>query len=415
MDFINIENNIIDTITDVKIKDFVLNSILNKKEYDVYQYLTNNPKYFKDDFLNTIENIDIKFKEDNKETAYLYFKSNVVEVSLNGITVIDYLDLNGFVWKKQIIDYEYIETDWSDCIYNQFIAKVSNAEQDRYNSIVSVIGYLLHSYKTSANNKAVIINDETISDNPNGGSGKGLFCSALKYVKKVDTIDGKQFDFNKNFAYQTLNADTQVLVFDDVEKSFNFESLFSVITEGITIEKKNKDAIKIPVSRSPKIVITTNYTIGGVGGSFDRRKFEIEFSSYFNANHTPEQEFGELLFDGWNRKEWGMFYSFMINCLQYYMKYGLIKYEHKNLELRKLYKETSQEFIEFIEDYGIMIGERINKSELFNKFIEEYKDYNKWLKQKRFKIWLDTFANYKGYVTEHGNSLDGRWIIFNNK
>ena len=71
----------------------------------------------------------------------------------------------------------------------------------------------------------------------------------------VSPIDGKQFDFNKNFAYQTLNADTQVLVFDDVEKSFNFESLFSIITEGITIEKKNKDAIKIPVSRSPKICL----------------------------------------------------------------------------------------------------------------------------------------------------------------
>ena len=110
-------------------------------------------------------------------------------------------------------------------------------------------------------------------------------------MKKTDFIDGKQFDFKKNLAYQTLNADTQILVFDDVEKNFNFESLFSIITEGITIEKKNKDAIKIPVQRSPKIVITTNYTIGGVGGSFDRRKFEVEFSSYFNAIYTPELEF----------------------------------------------------------------------------------------------------------------------------
>jgi hypothetical protein len=242
-----------------------------------------------------------------------------------------------------------------------------------------------------------------------------LFCNALKFVKKVDTIDGKQFDFNKNFAYQTLNADTQVLVFDDVEKSFNFESLFSIITEGITIEKKNKDAIKIPVSRSPKIVITTNYTIGGVGGSFDRRKFEIEFSSYFNATHTPEQEFGGLLFDGWDDNEWNMFYSFMISCLRYYMENGLVKYEHKNLELRKLYKETATEFIEFMDDAMLIIGERVNKTDLFNRFITEYKDFNKWLKQKRFKIWLDTYANYKNYTTEHGTSLDGRWVMFKNK
>jgi hypothetical protein len=412
---IRIENNIIDTVNEVKIKDFVLSFLLKQKEYDVYQYMTNLPKYFKEDFLNTIDIIDIRFKEDTKDNAYLYFKSNVVEVSLTGIKIIDYIDLDGFVWKKQIIDREYKESIFEDCVYNKFISLVADCEQVRYDTIVSVIGYLLHSHKTSANNKAIIINDETISDNPNGGSGKGLFCNALKFVKKVDTIDGKQFDFNKNFAYQTLNADTQVLVFDDVEKSFNFESLFSIITEGITIEKKNKDAIKIPVSRSPKIVITTNYTIGGVGGSFDRRKFEIEFSSYFNATHTPEQEFGGLLFDGWDDNEWNMFYSFMISCLRYYMENGLVKYEHKNLELRKLYKETATEFIEFMDDAMLIIGERVNKTDLFNRFITEYKDFNKWLKQKRFKIWLDTYANYKNYTTEHGTSLDGRWVMFKNK
>jgi hypothetical protein len=412
---IRIENNIIDTVNEVKIKDFVLSFLLKQKEYDVYQYMTNLPKYFKEDFLNTIDIIDIRFKEDTKDNAYLYFKSNVVEVSLTGIKIIDYIDLDGFVWKKQIIDREYKESIFEDCVYNKFISLVADCEQVRYNTIISVIGYLLHSHKTSANNKAIIINDETISDNPNGGSGKGLFCNALKYVKKVDTIDGKQFDFNKNFAYQTLNADTQVLVFDDVEKSFNFESLFSIITEGITIEKKNKDAIKIPVSRSPKIVITTNYTIGGVGGSFDRRKFEIEFSSYFNASHTPEQEFGGLLFDGWDDNEWNMFYSFMISCLRYYMENGLVKYEHKNLELRKLYKETATEFIEFMDDAMLIPGERINKTDLFNRFVTEYKDFNKWLKQKRFKIWIDTYANYKNYNTEHGTSLDGRWVMFTNK
>ena len=412
---IRIENNIIDTVNEVKIKDFVLSFLLKQKEYDVYQYMTNLPKYFKEDFLNTIDIIDIRFKEDTKDNAYLYFKSNVVEVSLTGIKIIDYIDLDGFVWKKQIIDREYNDCFFEDCVYNKFISLVADCEQVRYDTIISVIGYLLHSHKTSANNKAIIINDETISDNPNGGSGKGLFCNALKFVKKVDTIDGKQFDFNKNFAYQTLNADTQVLVFDDVEKSFNFESLFSIITEGITIEKKNKDAIKIPVSRSPKIVITTNYTIGGVGGSFDRRKFEIEFSSYFNANHTPEQEFGGLLFDGWDDKEWNMFYSFMISCLRYYMENGLVKYEHKNLELRKLYKETATEFIEFMDDAMLIPGERINKTDLFNRFITEYKDFNKWLKQKRFKIWIDTYANYKNYNTEHGTSLDGRWVMFKNK
>ena len=73
-------------------------------------------------------------------------------------------------------------------------------------------------------------------------------------LKKNIVINGKEFSFEKSFAYQLVSADTQVLTFDDVRKNFPFENLFSVITEGITLEKKNKDAIKIPYEESPKVV-----------------------------------------------------------------------------------------------------------------------------------------------------------------
>jgi hypothetical protein len=126
----------------------------------------------------------------------------------------------------------------------------------------------------------VILNDEKISDNPEGGTGKGIFMNALGKMKKLVVIDGKAFDFSKSFPYQLVSADTQVLCFDDVIKRFNFERLFSVITEGLTLEKKNKDAIKIPFSKSPKIAITTNYAIKGTGNSFARRKWELEFHQY---------------------------------------------------------------------------------------------------------------------------------------
>ena len=109
------------------------------------------------------------------------------------------------------------------------------------------------------------------------------------------------------FPYQTVSTDTQILVFDDVKKNFSFESLFSLITEGITLEYKGQDAIKLPVQQSPKILITTNYTVGGVGGSFERRKFEIELAGHFNSSHTPLDEFGHLLFDDWHTDEWNKF------------------------------------------------------------------------------------------------------------
>ena len=101
-------------------------------------------------------------------------------------------------------------------------------------------------------------------------------------MKKVVVIDGKSFNFERSFAYQLVSADTQILCFDDVSKHFNFERLFSVVTEGLTLEKKNKDAIKIPFSKSPKIAITTNYAIKGAGNSFARRKWELELHQHYS-------------------------------------------------------------------------------------------------------------------------------------
>ena len=270
----------------------------------------------------------------------------------------------------------------------------------------------MHSYKTSSNNKAVILNDETISENPNGGSGKGIFWNALSKVKRVADINGKSFSFEKSFPYQTVSADTQILVFDDVQKNFKFENLFSVITEGITLEKKNKDAIKIPVSKSPKIIITTNYTLGGVGGSFERRKFELEFSSYFSSKHTPLNEFGKMLFDEWGNDEWLKFYNYMLTCLQMYLINGLISYEYVNLEVRKFIKETSFEFYEWANNDTLKKDERLNKSMVFNTFLEDYPDFKKFnLSQKRFWMWVEKYCDFnKIEFTKGQDSMGLRYI-----
>jgi hypothetical protein len=269
----------------------------------------------------------------------------------------------------------------------------------------------MHSYKTSASNKAIIFNDETISENPNGGSGKGLFWNALAKLKKVASIDGKTFEFTKGFPYQTVSTDTQLLVFDDVKKNFNFENLFSLITEGITLEYKGQDAIKIPVNKSPKIIITTNYTIGGVGGSFERRKFEVEMSNYFGHTRSPLDEFGHMLFDDWNDNEWVIFDNFMIQCCQYYLKYGLVSHEFTNLDVRKFIKETCFEFYDWSNDGNLPLNVRLYKDELHEAFTNEYTDYAK-LSKKKFSQWLSIFGHYHGYKIDENKTNNRRWIEF---
>jgi len=412
--FIKKEQNLLEETNDKRIKDFVLTEILNRENigFGPYDFMAGSTGFFKSDFLSMLATTNINLKEDNKDECFIYYKNCVVKVTKDSVEEIDYIDVDGYVWRRQIIDREFKKFDHHSAVFRTFLWLTSGKNVQKYNSFKSVIGYLLHSYKTSANNKAIIFNDETISENPNGGSGKGLFWNALSHMKKVTPLDGKSFEFSKSFPYQTVSTDTQILVFDDVKKNFSFESLFSLITEGITLEYKGQDAIKIPVSKSPKILITTNYTIGGIGGSFERRKFEVEMSDYFSYKHTPVDEFGHMLFDDWDSDEWHRFDNFMINCEQYYLQNGLVKHDFHNLEVRKFIKETSFEFYEWSkEDGNIRFNIRCPKSSLFESFLAEYPDFRVFkLSQKRFKMWMEQFAKYYGYTYKDGNTNGERWF-----
>jgi len=413
--FVKIEENKVEIISPDKIKDIVLEDLFSREGIGMrpFELMAESTKYFKENYLSILSTIDVALKADTENECFLYYNDNVIRVTQNSIDTINYLDIDGYVWKNQIIDRNFKQIEDDACDFKKFIWLVSGEETIRYNSIRSVIGYMLHSYKTPANNKCIILNDEVISDNPNGGSGKGVFCQGIGAIKKVTTIDGKQFDFNKSFAYQTVSADTQNLVFDDVKKNFAFENLFSLITEGITIEKKNQDAVKIPVMKSPKILITTNYTIGGVGGSFERRKFEVEFSSFFGSHNTPLDVFGHMLFDDWSKDEWNSFDNFMINCLQFYLKEGLIAGVYKNLATRKFIKDTSSEFYDWVNDENspLPANIKINRSEKFKELTEEYPDLKKWLSQKKFVQWIASYAEFHKLEYISGKTNGERWSL----
>lgn len=418
--FVHKNQNMLEETDEKRIKDFTLKYIQNKPDigYAPFDLMAGNTGYFKFDFLSMIDTINVNLKKDDKDNCYLYYKNCIVNVTKDNINTIDYLDVDSYIWKKQIIDREYNPFDHHKSEFRKFVWLIAGQNIERYNSFKSVIGYLLHSYKTGAKNKAIIFNDETISDNPNGRSGKGLFCGSLKHMKKVATIDGKQFDFKKSFPYQTVQTDTQLLLFDDVKKNFDFESLFSVITEGITLEYKNQNPIQVAVEDSPKILITTNYTIGGVGGSHEARKHEVELSSYFNSRHTPDMEFGHMLFSDWDGDEWSRFDNYMIQCVQFYLKNGLIACPSKNLEIRKFIKETSSEFYEWVYDKNdfdqpnIELNKKMSKTALYENFKTEHKDFEKWLKAKTFTKWLSLYADFKGYDMEEARDSTMRYVLF---
>jgi len=425
--FVKVTNNLIDHTSEKEIKDFVLEHLLDIEDVSIYNYFADNTRFFKEEFLSLLSTIDIYFIEDTKDSAYLYYLNCAVKITKDDVTPIDYLDLGGYVWKDHVIDRNFYMCGHESSDFRKFIWNINGKDEQRVASMESTIGFLMHGYKNLSFCPAVILNDEVISDNPEGGTGKGLLMSALSKMKKLVVIDGKSFAFERSFAYQLVSADTQILCFDDVRKHFDFERLFSVVTEGLTLEKKNKDAIKIPFSKSPKIAITTNYAIKGAGNSFARRKWELELHQYYTKEFTPLDEFGKLMFGDWNDDDWCEFDNYMIGCLTNYLRTGLVKSKFVNLKIRQLSAETCHEFIEWCglvdnneRNVALQTDTRLYKNELYSNFIDEYPDYGPrgrmTISRTKFYKWLIAYAIYKeGTMPEEDRDQQGRWIIIRSK
>lgn len=408
--WVYIRSNIVVETSTERIKDFILDYLLGSKKVDVWNYVVNYQNMFAENFLNLLGSIDLTILKDKSDTSYLAFKNGILEVKKGGTKLIGYIDVDAYVWESHIIQRDFKRIDNDDNDYKKFVYNISNG---RPLAIECAIGYLLCNFKNKVNNKAIILNDEVITDNPEGGTGKGVLVQGLRQIRKVSILDGKTFDDKKSFPYQTVSPETSILVFDDVKKNFDFESKFSIVTEGLTLERKGKDAIKLPVEDSPKMVISTNYAIRGEGNSHDRRRHEIEISQYYGKHRTPFDDFGRQLFDDWDDAEWSRFDNYMVNCMIKYFENGLIGQESGNKEKRRFIATTSMEFYEWMEDMlNFPFNTRVLKKVAYDNFVDEYQDYKR-LSRKRFHIWVEKYASYKGFEFKQGRdeNIGGRYFL----
>jgi hypothetical protein len=423
---IRIIDNIVVEVGKKDLKDELLNYILAEwpGRKDIHQYaLKNIAKAVFDEFIETFDAKHVEFRKDRPDAMQLYFQNCIVKITATGVTTHEYKTLNGYIWESQILPREYEKSEISpDGDWCRFVSNICKGDQARVNAMCSSLGFYLHNYKSAAYCPAIILNDEVISDNPEGGTGKGLFFRAISYYVKTFRIDGKIFSFDKTFLYQGVSPDTKLIFFDDVKKNFDFERLFSVITEGITTEKKGKDEVYIDFDDSPKIGVSTNYTLKGTGNSHDRRKHELEITQYYTKKFRPDQEFKRMMFTGWNKAngQWVQFDNYMIMCAQLHLAKGLIEQDFVNLPEKKLIAQTNSDFIKFIRSKKLdfAVNTSIIKYELIRDFMDEYEDYiipSKFFSKHLFTKWLTIYADNQGFII--GDYSDGtvRYYTFKPK
>lgn len=433
--FIKIFDNVASVTTPSRIKSFIQNDLEQTLDNDTTcEELLNQlvcGKFATVEKLEYLRESEFTFQRDTHNASFIFLQNGFIrahkEYGRVSANFHNYSELCGIIWqrwqkphtwftfdKKAISTEHTIHPDRPQHThkqgagqFEQFVDHICYCDPDRIKALHSAIGYLLHAYKAPSISKAIVFCDEKISDYPSGGTGKSLLAQAMAQVRTMASEDGKRFDSSNRFCFQNVNTDTQIVVLDDITKNFDFESLFHLITGDFEYEPKGQAKVKIPYSVSPKILLTTNFTVLGHGSSFKRRIAEYEIASWYTESYTPIHDFGGEFFTQWSEQQWVLFYAFMSRCIQTYLKNGLIVPEPKNLNYRKLLQKTNADFIEYMNDKYFkdgqlneyVVNQIVTKRQLYLEFCDQYTDWgvarnNGTFSQQLFGRWLSAFAMF---------------------
>lgn len=414
--FIRVVNGIVEVASVVEMKKFtedyidtIYESPFNEKLKQAIQ--AQSDKLFSKGTLEFLPFISLNLLKHTPTEAYYPFKNGILRITADEKSLIPYNKIHMHVWRSHIIDFNYNELEeieWQNTDFFRFISKICNEEPERIVFAGSVIGYLLHTYKDKSRPYAVILAEETENEENGGGTGKGIFFRAISKIINTIVVDGKSFKHDKPFLFQRADIDTQLVVIDDCRKSIDFQGFYSHISEGLTIEKKNRDEIHIPYDRAPKFLFSTNYTINIDGNHGRRRALVVEFSNFFNDSNTPLSFFGHMLFDGWDERQWNEFYSVIALFVQNYLMDGVVQNTSSvSIKRKEVINRFGKEFLEFWDDIAKPSG-WIVLNDMYAAFLlqndMEKKDYS----SRRFSSALDHSAKLFRYKIEvKKNSQNG--------
>jgi len=270
------------------------------------------------------------------ENGFFYFD----EVDTMEIKRKEYSEVNGFFaphpmqkrqfqYTNEIGDYELFIQRISTGVKDY--SETTDEDKQTITAFHSMIGYLCHNFKIKDTTQAIILTDEGANDETrNGGRGKSLVGDGVKQVTKTLQKGGDEFRGDYIHNYADLEKSSNVYFIDDVPAKFNYNDLYTQITQGINVQPKGKQAVQIEFEDTPKFLVTSNWIVRSEDNdsSTHRRFTEYKVKPYYNIKNRPRDEFGKLFFDDWDGVEWNKYYSFIFRCVNVYLKHGIIKIKY---------------------------------------------------------------------------------------
>ena len=369
---------------------------------------------FNKNFFELLPVLETEMYKDDSETAYLHFENGTIKITKEKSELISFdVARDKCVWESQIIPRPISDNAKTKSMFEAFMENVTNKDEKRLLALRTGAGYLLHHYHKQSGGQMVVLYDEQITDieNPQGGTGKGLFVNGLKQMRKTVKIDGKKFGGKDKFDFQEVNSDTQILWIDDASKKLDIDRFNSITTDGFNVERKYKDSMIIPAEYAPKIVIASNIILDCTGSTRIRRQFIVELAPYYSSKITVGNEEPIVAEHGcrffseqWTDEEWNTFYWYMIGSIQLYLKEGLKNVSAINRIENRGKQILGEEFFYWAQDQSFEAGEIYETKALFTDYKEAFDANNESFKQRTFSNLL------KKYFALYNQSVEFRSV-----
>ena len=351
--------------------------------------------------------------KDKQDVAYVRFANGVVEITKSDITClpVDTLKDKGLVWETELLSHNITLQNKLEPpgIFEKFVINAFKREkvegksfgadfeenfeldEDQYRGYRESFGYLIHNHKKVDSLKCIIyIDSEGTFKQPEGRNGKTLLLKGLDHYKNTLELSGKKWSEDDKFQFSSVTPQTKFVLINDLKEDFKFDTLFNVITDDMEIEGKGTNKTHIPKELSPKIAVSTNEVISGVGSSYSGRQHVVEFGNYWNRVNklqesiSDKKHLGKMIYKaGFNESDWDSFYNYGFRCVQEFLKNGLTEATNASYKKKSLIREIEGssgdgELVEWIDDWikntrlqnNHNQGNGISKQELYKIFIE---------------------------------------------
>jgi len=459
--FIHINHPTVRTVEPFEIRDYVTDFTKVSANEDVLEMIyKGGVQYLGPDKLSNLVFNKPVFEEPTREYQRLYFRERCWEVRPNEVKELDYTAVPYNIWDDQKHDFPatlnckpnkdpeiriyqpLIEVDLIDdtrftfklspegkrCQFLQFLINTSNFTWRKEKQIaagetgitvdpdelhentlhliskLAAMGYMALSAKDRSVSRAVVAMDGKQSEvgQSNGRTGKSILGEAQKHINPTLYIDGKKKEIESDpFIWDGMTEKTKCIFVDDVRTNFSLEFLFANITGDWNVNCKGGKRFTIPFNQSGKIYLTTNHALNGRGSSFLDRQYIIAFGDFYNDEHKPKDDFGGLFFDDWDFDQWNLFWNLLANCLQIYLKYGVVQAPRERIESRQLRQDMGETFLAWADEYFSDVDKMNTK--LKRKFLnDDYLKYSnlnpKLVSPNAFKNKIKAFCVWKGYA-----------------